>query len=157
MAETGGIGLSKVGQVALTVGDLEKAKDFYGRALGLKPLFAMERLAFYDCGNLRLMLSLPEAGFKPGVAGTVLYFKVEACREAEKALVSRGVTFEQPPHLIARMDSHDLWMGFFRDPDGNPLAIMSEEVPRSEELPGAQARADGPRRGPMGDADLKMI
>ena len=132
MAETDGFGLAKVGQVALTVGDLEKAKDFYGRALGLKPLFAMERLAFYDCGNLRLMLSLPEADFKPGVAGTVLYFKVDSAREAEKALVSRGVTFEQPSHLIARMGTYDLWMGFFRDPDGNPLAVMSEDPPRSE-------------------------
>lgn len=129
MAEAEAAGLSTIGQVALTVGDLEKAKDFYGRALGLRPLFAMERMAFYDCGNLRLMLSLPEAGFNPGVAGTVLYFKVESCRRAETALVARGVTFEKPPHLIARMGSYDLWMGFFRDPDGNPLAIMSEEAP----------------------------
>lgn len=137
----GGAVLSEIGQVALTVGDLERAKDFYGRALGLKALFAMERMAFYHCGNLRLMLSLPEADFKPGVAGTVLYFKVDSCREAEKALVSRGVTFEQPPHPIARMGSYDLWMGFFRDPDGNPLAIMSEEVPRNEESPGADLKA----------------
>lgn len=127
-------GLSGIGQVALTVGDLERAKDFYGRALGLRPLFAMERMAFFDCGGLRLMLSLPEAGFKPGVAGTVLYFKVGSAEAAGKALAARGVTFEKPPHLIARMGTHDLWMGFFRDPDGNPLAIMSEERPAP--LPG---------------------
>ena len=30
------------------------------------------------------------------------------------------------PHLIAKMPDHDLWMTFFRDPEGNTLALMSE-------------------------------
>jgi methylmalonyl-CoA/ethylmalonyl-CoA epimerase len=29
-------------------------------------------------------------------------------------------------HLIAKMPDHELWMAFFRDPDGNLLALMSE-------------------------------
>jgi methylmalonyl-CoA/ethylmalonyl-CoA epimerase len=28
--------------------------------------------------------------------------------------------------LIAKMPDHDLWMAFFRDPDQNMLALMSE-------------------------------
>jgi methylmalonyl-CoA/ethylmalonyl-CoA epimerase len=32
-----------------------------------------------------------------------------------------------PPHLVARMKDHDLWMAFFRDPDQNLLALMSED------------------------------
>jgi methylmalonyl-CoA/ethylmalonyl-CoA epimerase len=43
--------------------------------------------------------------------------------------MARGVVSEGEPHLIARMPDHDLWMAFFRDPDRNLLALMSE-VPR---------------------------
>jgi methylmalonyl-CoA/ethylmalonyl-CoA epimerase len=39
------------------------------------------------------------------------------------------VPFEGPPHLVAAMPDHDLCMAFFRDPDGNLQALMSE-VPR---------------------------
>jgi len=37
-----------------------------------------------------------------------------------------GVTFDDEPHLIAKMPDHELWMAFFRDPDRNLLALMSE-------------------------------
>jgi methylmalonyl-CoA/ethylmalonyl-CoA epimerase len=36
------------------------------------------------------------------------------------------VPFDREPHLIARMPGHELWMAFFRDPDRNLLALMSE-------------------------------
>jgi methylmalonyl-CoA/ethylmalonyl-CoA epimerase len=38
----------------------------------------------------------------------------------------RGVTFVDEPHLVAPMPDHDLWMCFFRDPDGHTIALMSE-------------------------------
>ncbi len=41
-------------------------------------------------------------------------------------MVARGVVFEQAPEFVARMPDHDLWMAFFRDPDSNLLALMSE-------------------------------
>jgi methylmalonyl-CoA/ethylmalonyl-CoA epimerase len=44
-------------------------------------------------------------------------------------LSDRGAQFDDQPHIIANMDSYDLWMAFLRDPDGNLLGIMSE-VPR---------------------------
>jgi hypothetical protein len=34
--------------------------------------------------------------------------------------------FTHPPHRIAPMDDHDLWMAFFKDPDGHTLAVMQE-------------------------------
>lgn len=42
------------------------------------------------------------------------------------ALEKRGAVFTSKPHLIARMDDHDLWMAFFNDPDGHTLALMQE-------------------------------
>ena len=38
-------------------------------------------------------------------------------------LSRRGVKFSSKPHLIARMDDHDLYMAFFNDPDGHTLAV----------------------------------
>jgi catechol 2,3-dioxygenase-like lactoylglutathione lyase family enzyme len=48
---------------------------------------------------------------------------------ALETMTSRGAAFEREPHLVARLASHDLWMAFFRDPDRNLLALMSE-VPK---------------------------
>ena len=45
-------------------------------------------------------------------------------------LEARGVRFEQAPHRVAELPHADLWIGFFRDMDGNLLAIMSE-VPKA--------------------------
>ena len=58
--------------------------------------------------------------------GSVIYFKVPDIQQTHAALSERGAAFEGAPHLIARMPDHELWMAFFRDPDRNLLALMSE-------------------------------
>jgi methylmalonyl-CoA/ethylmalonyl-CoA epimerase len=119
--------LGEIGQIANTVQDMPRSVAFYRDALGLRPLPipAPPSMAFFDCHGIRLMLSLPEAGFER--AGSVLYFRVAGIQAAYETLQARGVAFLDRPHLIARMPDHELWMAFFRDPDGNPLALMSEE------------------------------
>jgi catechol 2,3-dioxygenase-like lactoylglutathione lyase family enzyme len=115
-----------IGQVALTVSDVEQSTTFYRDAVGLRFLFApVPALAFLAVGDVRLMLSAPEGEFTPGTS-SVLYFRV-ADIDAEHATMSaRGVAFVDAPHLVARMPDHELWMCFFRDPDGHLLALMSE-------------------------------
>ena len=120
------VGLSQIGQIALTVTDVERSVRFYNEALGIRLLFrAGPNLAFFDCAGVRLMLSAPERDFKPG-GGSVIYFKASDIRATFDALRGRGVTFSDEPHLIAKMPDHELWMTFFNDPDGNTLALMSE-------------------------------
>ena len=115
-----------LGQVALTVGDVERSTKFYRDALGLRFLFsAGPSLAFLDMGGVRLMLSAPEGDFTPG-SSTVLYLKVEDIEAEHASMRGRGVDFVDEPHLIATMPDHDLWMTFFRDPDGHTLALMCE-------------------------------
>ena len=119
--------LSDIGQIGLTVSDLEKAVAFYRDTLGLKHLFsAPPGLAFFEAGNIRLMLSCPE---KPDSErfGSALYFKVADMNATRDALASRGVTFEVEPHRVAKMPDHELWMAFFRDADRNLLALMCEQ------------------------------
>jgi len=117
---------STIGQASVNVHDVEKAVAFYRDTLGLRFLFqAGPAMAFFDCGGLRLMLAVPE---KPEFnhPSSVFYFKVDDIRAVAETLQTRGVRFEAPPHLIARMPDHDLWMAFFRDVDNNLLALMSE-------------------------------
>ena len=116
--------LSEIGQIALTVQDLERAKDFYQNTLGMQFLFEAGAMAFFQCGPIRLMLGTSEKSRSTG--GTILYFKVEDIHAVHSALKDRGVSILQEPHVAARMKSHDLWLSFLGDPDGNTLALMSE-------------------------------
>ena len=118
--------VTALGQVALTVSDVAQSTAFYRDGVGLHFLFsAGPSLAFLDIGNARLMLSAPEGEFTPR-SGTVLYLRVGDIVAAQKGMRDRGVTFVDEPHLVAPMPDHDLWMCFFRDPDGHTLALMSE-------------------------------
>ncbi|MGH9194820.1 MAG: VOC family protein [Acidimicrobiia bacterium] len=53
-------------------------------------------------------------------------YLVDEIQEAYDDLSGRGVNFTDAPHIIAEMDTYDLWMAFFKDTEGNTLAIMSE-------------------------------
>jgi len=117
--------LSQIGQIAMPVRDVEKAIAFYRDVLGMRFLFkAPPGLGFFDCAGVRLMLDGPAAA--QAGRGSVLYCKVEDIEDAFATLAGRGVAFEGKPHLIAKMPDHELWMAFFRDPDQNLLALMSE-------------------------------
>ncbi|MDE3128607.1 MAG: VOC family protein, partial [Gemmatimonadota bacterium] len=101
------------------------ATAFYRDALGMKFLFAAPpSLAFFDAGGTRLMLDgAAEPEFdRPG---SILYFDVPDVRQAHATLKGRGVSFVDEPHVVAPMPNGDLWMTFFRDPDGNTMALMS--------------------------------
>jgi len=119
------IGISRLGQIAINVQQIDRATAFYRDILGLPLLFTAGNLAFFDCGGVRLMLTLPE---KPEFdhPGSILYFTVPDIVSAHWQMLDAGVHFEDTPHLIARMPNHDLWMTFFRDSEKNLLALMCE-------------------------------
>jgi len=118
-------GLTHIGQIAIPVTDIERAIGFYRDVLGMKFLFqAPPGLGFFDCAGVRLMLDAP-AKDKAG-KGSVIYYMVDDLHSAFKTMSTRGVHFDSDPHLIAKMPDHELWMAFFRDPDQNLFALMSE-------------------------------
>lgn len=121
-------GLSQIGQVAIVAHDTAAMAAFYRDKLGMKFLFQAGPLAFLDCGGIRLMLSPPEKPEFDHRAST-LYFRVPEIHAAHATLKARGVAFEDEPHLVARLPDHDLWMCFFRDPEGNVFALMAEVRP----------------------------
>ena len=115
---------TRLAQVAVTVRDLERAKAFYGEILGLPHLFdAPPGLAFYQCGDTRLMLSQPEG---PETAGnSILYYGVEDVDSAYSAMLARGVAFEEAPRRIAEVDGKPIHLAICRDSEGNLLGLIS--------------------------------
>ena len=124
------LNLSRIGQIAIGVSDIDRATEFYRDTLGMRFLFsAPPGMSFFDCGGVRLMLTLPEQGRDESKSSSVIYYTVEDVHQATETLKSRGVRFIGEPHIIHSTDTYDLWMSFFTDPDGNTLALMAE-VPR---------------------------
>jgi len=123
-APVGTAAIGGIGQIALTVKDLTRAVAFYRDILGLKYLFEAANMAFFDCGGVRLMMTLPE---EPGSTySSIIYYKTDNIGATSEQLSMRGVVFESPARMIAKMPDHELWMAFFRDSEDNLLGLMSE-------------------------------
>ena len=115
--------LGEIGQIALTVDDLAGARAFYQDVLGMPFLFNAGTMAFFQCGGVRLLLG---EGKPATENGTIVYFRVADLPALHAALVAKGVRFVQEPQLVARMQDHDLWLAFLKDPAGNTLGLMRE-------------------------------
>ncbi len=118
--------LGPLGQIALSAADAERTLAFYRDTLGLPFLFRYGNLVFFDCGGVRLLIECGEEAPEAEKSGC-LYYRVDDIDRAYADLSARGVAFDGKPHLIARMPDHELWMAFFKDPDGNQLALMQEK------------------------------
>lgn len=116
------IRLGKLQQIALVQHDVARAVPFYRDGLGLPLQFEMAGMAFFDAGGVRLMLSNPSS---PEVdhKNSILYFDVPDCTAAYDALRARGVPFDDAPHLVGKTATHEIWIAFCRDPEGNLIAI----------------------------------
>jgi methylmalonyl-CoA/ethylmalonyl-CoA epimerase len=111
-------------QVAQHVDDLDRAVAFYRDVLGLELLgrFDPPGLAFFQLGESRILL-------ESAAPSALLYLEVDDIDAAYARLMSAGVGFDQPPHLIHRHDGTfapaglEEWMAFFRDSERNLIAI----------------------------------
>lgn len=119
--------LSAIGQIAITVSNVDSALGFYQEILGLPLLFRVgEGMAFLQAGDVRLLLTTPQGAGAVG-ANSILYFRVNDLEGMYAGLVARGATPDTAPHLVAKMPDHELWMAFVRDPDGNLVGLMEEK------------------------------
>jgi methylmalonyl-CoA/ethylmalonyl-CoA epimerase len=124
----GQVGIRRIGQIAVTVRDVARAREFYRDVLGLPHLFDAPGLAFMECDGVRLMLAVPESG-EFDHPSSILYLDVADIRAASAELEERGVTFERPAERVADLGDRELWLASFRDSENNVLALMSE-VPK---------------------------
>lgn len=117
--------IQKVGQIGVPVKDLSRAIGFYKDKIGLSLLFNTDSMAFFECNNMRLLLSLPEKE-EYATSSSVIYFQVKNIKKTYESLVSQGVTFNDEPHVVARMGQTETWMTFFKDTEENTHALMCE-------------------------------
>ena len=128
---------ARIGQLLVPVSDFERGIAFFRDTLGLPFLFAAPpRMAFFQCGDVRLLVGVMPAGHE-AQRGSTIYFRVEDIDAAHATLKSRGVRFRSAPHRVHRDGAMELWLAEFEDADGNALALMCEMA--AEETAGATA------------------
>lgn len=113
-----------VGQIHLSVTDVDRSIDFYRDILGIPFLFRApcQPMAFFQSGDVRLYLGHPES--PEFHSNALLYFTVDDIDVEYARLATAGVPMGEPPHLIHKTADNELWMTFFTDPDGQHLALM---------------------------------
>ena len=117
-------GLTTIGQILVPAQDVERATAFYRDTLGMRFLFAFPGVAFFDCGGVRVYIAVPESEEFAG--HPLVYYRVADVRATRAVLEARGVAFTDQPHVIHRDATYELWMSFFKDSEGNTLALMAE-------------------------------
>jgi catechol 2,3-dioxygenase-like lactoylglutathione lyase family enzyme len=115
----------------IAVKDIEVAKKFYEGTLGLKQADSEEPEALlYKSGNSTVLVYKSQyAGTNKATAAT--WAVGHDLEGVVRALKSKGVTFEHYdlPGTTRKGDVHvsgDLKVAWFKDPDGNILAMVSQ-------------------------------
>src|SRR5215470_3287890 len=99
--------LGALGQVHVSVSDLDRSVAFYRDVLGIQHLFTVpgQPMAFFASGSVRLYLGKPEsAEFR---SHCVLYFWVDDLEAEAERLATQGI---ERPHLVHRDGTTQLWM-----------------------------------------------
>jgi methylmalonyl-CoA/ethylmalonyl-CoA epimerase len=126
------LSLNVLHQIAVHSSDLDRSIAFYRDQLGAEFIakFDPPGLAFFRFGATRILL---EKNAHPAT----VYFRVDDIGAAVETLRAKGVAFDTEPRAIHRDAAGQFgppgaeeWMAFFRDPDGNVLALAAQVVPK---------------------------
>ena len=118
--------LGPIGQIHISVTDVERSVAFYRDVLRIPHLFTVsgQPMAFFASGDVRLYLGVPES--PKYRSQCVLYFNVVDIDAEVGRLSGLGVAFQNRPHVVHRDGKTDLWMAGLHDPDGHHLILMQE-------------------------------
>lgn len=121
--------VAAIGQIHIGVKDIDRAVGFYRDVLGMPLLFEVpeQKMAFFDCGGIRLYLSADVSEEFP--SNPLIYYSVADINEAFEAIRAHGVDFLREPHVVHRTEHSELWIAGFHDPEGNFIHLMSEVSP----------------------------
>jgi catechol 2,3-dioxygenase-like lactoylglutathione lyase family enzyme len=113
-----------------SVNDIPKAKEFYGRTLGLDVSEDHGMLELHLGGGANVLL-YPKPNHTPATF-TVLNFPVENVEKAVDELGKRGVRFEVYDEPNLKTDKRGIMrnggptIAWFKDPAGNILSIIEK-------------------------------
>jgi catechol 2,3-dioxygenase-like lactoylglutathione lyase family enzyme len=110
------------------VDDLDRARQFYGETLGLETSIDNGLMTLHLAGE-RPTLVYPKPNHTPADY-TILNFKVDDVETAVDELAARGVELER--YAGMEQDERGImrgggpYIGWFKDPAGNVLAVLQE-------------------------------
>lgn len=116
---------------SFSVNDIPKAKDFYGRILGMEVSDEMMGLLSIKIANGNSVIIYPKPNHTPATF-TVLNFPVEDIEKSVSELKKLGVSMEIYDHSDFRTDkkgiseSEGMKIAWFKDPAGNILSLIEE-------------------------------
>jgi catechol 2,3-dioxygenase-like lactoylglutathione lyase family enzyme len=111
---------------SFSVNDIQKAKDFYGKTLGLEVSSGSEGTLVISEAKT---LIYPKPNHQPATF-TVLNFPVDSVEKAVDELSKRGVRFEIYNEPNLKTDARGISRGngptiaWFKDPAGNILSVL---------------------------------
>jgi catechol 2,3-dioxygenase-like lactoylglutathione lyase family enzyme len=113
----------------IAVKDIKVAKQFYEGSVGLKPRASSQpEVLEYHSGSSRVLVYQSE--FAGTNNATAVTWMVDDTEEVVRTLKAKGVVFEHYdlPGLTRKGDVHvggKMKAAWFKDPDGNILAVVS--------------------------------
>ncbi len=114
-----------------SVNDTKKAKEFYGRTLGLEVSESNGLLSLHLQGGTNVLI-YPKPNHAPA-SFTILNFPVGNVEKAVDDLSERGVRFEIYDQPELKTDAKGIFRGggpviaWFKDPAGNILSVLEEK------------------------------
>ena len=115
-----------------SVNDIPKAKEFYGKTLGLNVSPGPEGTISVHASGGATVLMYPKPSHQPATF-TVLNFPVENIEKAVDELSKRGVRFEKYTDPELKTDDKGIFRGrgpviaWFKDPAGNILSVIEQK------------------------------
>jgi catechol 2,3-dioxygenase-like lactoylglutathione lyase family enzyme len=114
---------------SFSVDNIQKAKEFYGKTLGLEVSTGPEGTLVRDLAGGTKTLMYPKPNHQPATF-TVLNFPVPSVEKAVDELNQRGVRFEIYNEPNLKTDARGISRGngptiaWFKDPAGNILSVL---------------------------------
>jgi len=116
---------------SFSVNDLEKAREFYGKTLGVG-VERVDEMPVINIGGENGVMIYEKPDHIPATF-TVLNFKVEDLESTMKELRKRGVRFEVYDMEGLKTDADgvlthgEMSIAWFKDPAGNILSVLEEK------------------------------
>jgi catechol 2,3-dioxygenase-like lactoylglutathione lyase family enzyme len=114
---------------SFSVNDIQKAKEFYSKTLGLQVAGGPEGILVVPLSGGTKALMYPKSNHQPATF-TVLNFPVDSVEKAVDELSQRGVRFEIYNEPSLKTDARGISRGngptiaWFKDPAGNILSVL---------------------------------
>ena len=114
---------------SFSVNDIQKAKEFYGKTLGLELSSGPEGTVVFRLGDGAKALMYPKPNHQPATF-TVINFPVDNVERVVDELTQRGVRFEVYNEPDLKTDARGIHrdrgpkIAWFKDPAGNILSVL---------------------------------